>query len=402
MDEFKNEFEHVFKHAPSFTFNAKEVIAAKQKRINQNRWLKISIPGITVAIVALLLFLFQPFHNRLEPQSAALSMEQEILHDFSEKEDQQFVVEYQLNGMNRGSDEYKGHLLVDINLETLNYGQVVLYEIGQGYLGEQRYELARIVGLPGDQVAIRNGQLYVNNRKVTAFYGQAQIFGHQTVADVQSYLKRNGLFMLEDTIKKNLTLTLPPITVGENEVFTVSDNWSFTSIQQTIDKSKIEGIVQGYVTEDLYSYGFSNSGRIATEAEQQLLNPLFMQTVESYQTKNKELLEAIASELSVELLYDEEGREFDTEVTLTNYILNHFDESAIAFESFKMGVQKSSIIYFEPAVLATDNVKFYMRKKAQVDLFNEDKSQILQLIYRMIDGEWKFEQFYFMDAETNK
>jgi signal peptidase I len=402
MDEFKTEFEHVFKHAPSFSLDAKEVIAAKQKRINRSKWLKISIPGIAIAIVALLLVILQPFINQFESQSAALTMKREILHDFSKKEDQQFVVAYELNGMNRGSDEYKGHLLFDTNLETLNYGQVILYEVGQGYSQELRYELARIVGLPGDKVAIRNGQIYVNNREVTAFYGQAQIFGKQTVEDVKIYLKEKGMFLLDEAIKRNLTLTLPQVTVGKNEVFAVTDNWSFTSIQQTIETSEIEGIVKGYVTEDLYSYGFSNSGRIPTEAEQQLLTPLVMQTVESYQTKNKDLLEKIASELSIELLYDEGNKEFDTELTLENYIINNFDESAVAFESFKMGVQKSSIIYFEPAVLATDNVKLYLRKKAQIDLLNEDESKVLQLTYRLINGEWKFESFYFMDAATGK
>lgn len=98
----------------------------------------------------------------------------------------------------------------------------------------ERKQLFRVVGLPGEEVHIRKGQVYINDRKLDTFYGQEYIGG--------VLLEKNKAFSMEK-----------PIVVPDNEYFLLTDQWSrsaYSSIRTTtFEKSLIQGKVVGYTKE---------------------------------------------------------------------------------------------------------------------------------------------------------
>ncbi|QFF99248.1 signal peptidase I [Psychrobacillus glaciei] len=170
-------------------------------------------------------------------------------------EDHQLLVVWGSDAMDRGNYDYNSiahsDLVVDSNYDPLKRGDVLYYKmlesetkknpmIPEDYLG-------RVVGLPGETVMIRYGHVYINNKRLDTFYGEATMTG----STEEEYLRKADLSQVEDIgwVKSYFKTDLNPIKVDEGTVFVLVDQWWRGTDSKDFGLlaiERIEGKVLGY------------------------------------------------------------------------------------------------------------------------------------------------------------
>ena len=251
MGNFKQQFNHAFQEAPTFSTKARQHVKSQLHHKKKKRWMPISV--VAAAAVALVSFviwnneLLERF-NKQDPVNLAAPEHEDIMEIFLEvppDNETQFAITNQMNSMNRGNGEYKGTITIETQFNEIQYGQVLLLEDdmeGNAF----KYVLGRVIGKPGDKVAIKEGQLYLNDLPINAFYGKAQIMGTTDVDEAFERLRGVSSAEWKETIEEALHYSLEPIVLKEGELFIVSDSWARNSVRQTFMTDQIEGIVIGY------------------------------------------------------------------------------------------------------------------------------------------------------------
>ncbi|WP_409276184.1 signal peptidase I [Neobacillus sp. SCS-31] len=166
------------------------------------------------------------------------------------------VINYGIDNMDRGKYDFysiQGEpkiVIEKVNGEDVRRGEIVYlkYPDDDGFpLFNPDYYLARVVGLPKETVEIKNGQVYINNKKLVAFYGEKTING----VTLETYLKRPKY--KKSTLEESDFLEdMEPIKIPEATVFVLSDNWLRAVDSRhfgPLDMSVIEGKVLGYLKE---------------------------------------------------------------------------------------------------------------------------------------------------------
>ncbi|WP_062105130.1 S26 family signal peptidase [Bacillus niameyensis] len=102
-------------------------------------------------------------------------------------------------------------------------GDIVYFEDKQGL------SIARVLALPKEELEIKKGQVYINNRKLNTFYGH-------------EYRWAGGI-----TSEKIDTFTMDNILIDNDSYFLAGDNWwrspTFEPIQKKIIEGKVIGIL---------------------------------------------------------------------------------------------------------------------------------------------------------------
>jgi len=170
-------------------------------------------------------------------------------------EEHHMLVEWGSDAMDRGNHDYDSiahsELVVNPNDETLERGDVVYYKmldsaikknprIPENYLG-------RVVGLPGETVMIRYGQVYINHEKLDTFYGEAT----KTGATEEEYFEHADLSGVEDidAVKRYFKTEMNPVHVEEGTVFVLVDQWWRGTDSKDfglLPVDRIQGTVLGY------------------------------------------------------------------------------------------------------------------------------------------------------------
>ncbi|GMK38791.1 hypothetical protein PCCS19_18450 [Paenibacillus sp. CCS19] len=91
-------------------------------------------------------------------------------------------------------------VLVDINYyktNNISRGDIVWFRIKQ-QTEYQDTDIARVVGLPGETVNIKKGQVYINGKRLDAFYGKDTSFDKNDSLKEPSTLQDNEYFILAD------------------------------------------------------------------------------------------------------------------------------------------------------------------------------------------------------------
>lgn len=260
MGEFKQQFNNAFKEAPTFSIQARENVKNQLHQKKKRRWMQSSIVvTAAVALVSLVIWndeLLGRFNDQSTVSLAAPEHEDkmEIFFEVKPDNETQFTVTNSMNSMNRGNGEYTGYLAVETKFDEIQYGQVLLLEDGR-IDDAFNYVLGRVIGKPGDKVAIEEGQLYLNDLPIETFYGKAQIMGTTDIEEAFERLRKVNSTEWKETIEAALHEIREPFILQEDEYFIVSDNWARNSVRKTFTEEQIEGVVLGYSEESA-----SNSG----------------------------------------------------------------------------------------------------------------------------------------------
>ena len=216
MDEIKKELLHVFHETPTFSAQAKANVLLKKDKSNKFR-IRTYITVFT-AFISFILFivatqweLIAPSHQTVDTTLTTQKNEPAVMPITS---DNQFHVTYNSLSMSRGNNEYVGDVVIDPTIKTFTRGDVVYIQTGVN-----QYTLARVVGLSGEKIEIRNGEIIINNEPLNTFYSSSQVDGWTSY---ESAIKsKNNLKELQEAFNGNY----PAITLQEHELFIVTDNW---------------------------------------------------------------------------------------------------------------------------------------------------------------------------------
>ncbi|WP_165452696.1 signal peptidase I [Paenibacillus thalictri] len=176
------------------------------------------------------------------------------------------AIENQNDGMVRRNLEYsskdKGKIAVDpkyFNENHMNRGDVIYYKTPlidknkYPQLNPPEYNIARVIALPGEQIEIKKGKIYINDKPLDTFYGEALSWG----LDEEEYFKsvnKPGSAQCDEsclkTMKEYFNMGMDKIKVPEGHLFVMGDTW-WRSIDSQIygplPVSSIKGKVLGYV-----------------------------------------------------------------------------------------------------------------------------------------------------------
>ena len=389
MSEFKNQFNKVFSQAPSFSNQARQNVKRKIiKQKTNRRW--SGLIGIAIAAVVVSVFIFneQLFDRLNTKKTASLNfatehgdLKQEVISDILIERDSQILINNTeevgfLNSMNRENFEYIEELVIETNFDEVNYGQVVLVEEEEGVVDYvHRYELARVIGKPGDRVKIESGQIYLNNKPIEAFYGKAQDAYLKSVEESIERANRINQQEYKEKIIDLLNISMDEVTVRTGELFIVSDNWANKGIRKVINESSVEGIVLGYKHERDETVLMPK--RALTEEEFATIKLLSEQVLAAFETKDfNKLRTLVTGEViiynHVEQMLDMFGNLIKIE---KQFVTDEIVESFFMYKQFNLG---------SPISLAKEIAVGYKYK---------DQDKILYMGFYLENGQWKFSGF---------
>ncbi|WNR43000.1 signal peptidase I [Paenibacillus roseipurpureus] len=174
------------------------------------------------------------------------------------------VYNHRYDNMDRGHHEFDGfEIVVDQTYYKSNdvqRGEIVFYKIPKlenSKINLSENEIARIVALPGENIRIDKGQIYINGRKLDTFYGQA----HRLGMNIEELQEAANLSDLADNIRENFKGNVKfiqesdetnkiELKVPEGQYYIIGDDWFRSADSRhfgTIPKNNILGKVLGVV-----------------------------------------------------------------------------------------------------------------------------------------------------------
>lgn len=175
------------------------------------------------------------------------------------------TIENHSDGMARRNLEYisndKGKIAVDpnyFNTNDINRGDVIYYKTPAidknkyPNLNPSEYNIARVIALPGEEIEIKKGQVYVNHKRLDTFYGKALSWGLEE-EDYFKTVNKPGSAECNDscqkTMKEYFNMEMAKVNIPEGHVFVMGDTW-WRSIDSQIFGAlpvvTIKGRVMGY------------------------------------------------------------------------------------------------------------------------------------------------------------
>ena len=145
-------------------------------------------------------------------------------------QDTHLLIEWKSDAMDRGNHDFNtdihSELVVEPYNDTLQRGDVIYYQMLDSELKKNenlpKMYLGRVVGLPGETVKIKNGQVYINDKKLDTFYGVATSLG----LTKEEYFETAGLNNInKEEMEKYFNTSMEPMKVEENTVFVLVDMW---------------------------------------------------------------------------------------------------------------------------------------------------------------------------------
>ncbi|MDW0117506.1 signal peptidase I [Sporosarcina thermotolerans] len=173
--------------------------------------------------------------------------------DIATQSEHTFLIEWGSDTMDRGDHDFETHehgkLVVSTDFSELKRGQPVYYhmppsEIAKNSAIPEMY-IGRVVGLPGETVEIKGGQVYIDGKKLDTFYGKATVRGMGEEEYFRTAPKRN----LAQSWRDYFNMDVAAVTVQENTVYLLVDHWWRGTDSRDFGPlpiEKIEGIILGY------------------------------------------------------------------------------------------------------------------------------------------------------------
>ena len=175
--------------------------------------------------------------------------------EMSQVPEQAMLVENHLDEMDQGQLEYAssewGKFVVITNNQKLSRGDVVYIKTPMIQWGENQNvpetKILRVVGLPGEKLEVKKGNIFINGAQLEVFYGHSRKSGMDK-KEYQEMAKANGLDPNEfnEWFEKDYKET----DIPSDHYFLIGDNWwrSIDSFQfGPVASSNIAGKVIGYL-----------------------------------------------------------------------------------------------------------------------------------------------------------
>lgn len=171
--------------------------------------------------------------------------------------DNLLLLEWHSDNMDRGDHDYETlahpRLVVDPDDKEIKRGDVIYFESPDFTIESNPdfnmpdYYISRVVGLPGETVEIKSGQVFIDGKKLDTFYSKALSRGRN---EEEFFKESNPANRAPDEYwKEYFATSMNPVKVEENTIFVLVDNW-WRGVDSrdfgvlTIDN--IEGKVLGY------------------------------------------------------------------------------------------------------------------------------------------------------------
>lgn len=165
-----------------------------------------------------------------------------------------FLIEWGIDSMDRGNHDFESHehgpLVVSTDFDELQRGQAVYYHTPASVIAKNsavpEMYIGRVVGLPGETVEIKGGQVYIDGKKLDTFYGQATMHG----LSEEEYFNKTPRSAIanETSTREYFNMNMAAVTVEENTVFILVDQWwrGYDSREYgPLPIEAIEGIITG-------------------------------------------------------------------------------------------------------------------------------------------------------------
>ncbi|MCM3638462.1 signal peptidase I [Sporosarcina luteola] len=168
--------------------------------------------------------------------------------------EQTFLIEWGSDSMDRGNHDFytleHGQLVVSTDFDELQRGQAVYYHMPPSVIAKNsavpEMYIGRVVGLPGETVEIKGGQVYIDGKRLDTFYGKATMHG----LSEEEYFNTvaSSRIVDEQSIREYFNMDMAAVTVEENTVFILVDQWwrGYDSREYgPLPIGEIEGIIIG-------------------------------------------------------------------------------------------------------------------------------------------------------------
>lgn len=166
-----------------------------------------------------------------------------------------FWAEWGSDAMDRGEHDFEFHehgkLVVSTDVGELRRGHVVYYHMPPSVIAKNtaipEMYIGRVVGLPGETVEIKGGQVFIDDKLLDTFYGKATRRG----MGEEEYFKNtpNNAIVTEQSTREYFNMNVDPVVIKENTVYILVDQWWRGTDSRdfgAISIDKIEGIIIGY------------------------------------------------------------------------------------------------------------------------------------------------------------
>ncbi|WP_020619222.1 signal peptidase I [Paenibacillus daejeonensis] len=175
------------------------------------------------------------------------------------------AVEHHNDGMARSNLEYiskdRGEIAVDPNYfqqNDIKRGDVIYYKTPTiekseySHLNLPEYNITRVIALPNEEIEIKKGQVYINDKRLDTFYGKALSWGLEEEEYFKT-LNKPGSGQCDESCMKAMkdyfNMEMDKVNVPEGHLFVMGDTW-WRSIDSQIygplPVDNIKGKVLGY------------------------------------------------------------------------------------------------------------------------------------------------------------
>lgn len=167
------------------------------------------------------------------------------------------LLEWDYDNMDRGDHDYETlahpRLVVDPNDKEVKRGDVIYFKSPDFTIESNpdfympEYYISRVVGIEGETVEIKNGQVFIDGKKLDTFYSKALNRGMRQ----EEYFEKVDTANRgdEESWKEYFATTMEPVKVEENTVFVLGDNWWRSTDSKDfgiLPMDAVEGKVLGY------------------------------------------------------------------------------------------------------------------------------------------------------------
>ncbi|MCM3609835.1 S26 family signal peptidase [Planococcus sp. MERTA32b] len=268
MNKFKRDLDEFVGESPRFKEPLKRKILSDMKKGQRpaNRFADMKYAAVLLLLltVATAFLVLNMSGNNADPSGPAGSPDElpaltdldtvAEIESFTEITEPQEVFDFRYDAMDRGNHDYSEYpLLINPQAYPANAakeatrGDVIVYE-AEFFSGKSR-TVGRIVALPGEEVEVVDGQIFINAQKLDTFYGRAHRVGTSSTEEYLEWFDANSSPESTTTgMEEIFQMDLAKFTLADDEIYVVGDDW-FRGSQHIIKVDDIKAEVLGYYVE---------------------------------------------------------------------------------------------------------------------------------------------------------